>query len=220
MSISLARLQNLQSFRPIAPVPPIEGHGSIPPSTNDHLHLVIRQLQMQLPVKPILESDSLLADLVHDLLTTVPKLLHPSQPIHLQTPLTIPLDVGGTYVTIEVAINSGFHRGKPKLFEWGVRSPELTWRDHVKLWAATQYFQCSPEHIRLTVIALHPHTLPQVQIHSWNLELHDQAQSWLINILKGTDIQQDLPMPKLHSIHEQLKALGIKSLDEIEEVAI
>lgn len=220
MSISLARLQNLPAFKQIATVPPIEGRTPIPPSTNEHLHLVIRQLQMQLPVEPLLKSDPLLANLVHVLLTTVPKLLHPSHPIRLHTPLAVPLDVGGTHIAIEAAINLGFHRGKPKLFEWGVRSPELNWRDHVKLWVATQYFQCPPELIHLTVIALHPEALPQVQRHTWSLELHNQTQSWLIDTLDGTDTQRDPCPSKPRSVLEQLKALGIESLDEIEEIAI
>jgi len=57
---------------------------------------------------------------------------------------------------IQVRTNVGLVKGTPRLFEWAIRHPVLTWQDRVKLWVAAEFFDIEPHKLQLIVLALHP----------------------------------------------------------------
>ncbi|MGG6263099.1 hypothetical protein [Leptolyngbya sp. AN10] len=167
-----------------------------PLSLNQKLNLLIRQIQLHLPVEPLLEAEPELAQLADEVLSNVPKILHPQHPIQLHQPLVVRLTSETVQTCIEVNVNQGQHKGShPKLFEWGVRSPNLGWRDEVKLWAATKHLQCDPDHLYLTVLALRLDDIPQAQLHRWSIEQQQATETWLLEMFEKAYNLSHTPAP-------------------------
>lgn len=182
---------------------------------NQRLQLILRQIQLNLPVEPFLEADPLLAEQVQEVVNACPQLLHPKRPIQLDYPVTAPITANDERVNLELSFNVGWHQGNPKLFDWAMRSTELTWQDEVKLWAATHHFSCQPEQVKLVILALRSDGAPVADLYSWSREQQEQTETWL---------RKTIFEPAVFSHREQhnddQSSLALFDLETIPEIAI
>jgi len=210
MLITLSDLRKLQSSG-------LDGLSPSPFSTlQDHLQLVIRQLHLNLPVQSLLQSDPALHHLVCEVQAALPNALCSGKKLQLNYPIASPLD-DQTYVRVEV--NVGFRQGQPKLFEWAIRQPHLTWSDRIKLWVTTKHFQLHPNDVMLIVVALHPDQSAQKMVYHWNVELHEQTERWLFSLLSKS-CQSIVPTPSITVPYSKEITEVLKNLEAIEEVPI
>jgi len=210
MLITLSDLQKLQSSD-------LSGLSPSPFATlQDQLQLVIRQLHLNLPVQPLLESDPALHHLIREVQTVLPNALRPEKQLRLDYLIAAPLC---DQFFVEVNVNIGFRHGKPKLFEWAIRQPHLTWSDRVKLWATTKHFELSPNDVKLIVVALHLDQSAQKVVHHWNAELHEQTEQWLTSLLSETR-QSIIAIPSASATYLNEIIDVLKNLEAIEEVPI
>ena len=210
MLITLSDLRKLQSSG-------LDGLSPSPFSTlQDHLQLVMRQLHLNLPLQPLLQADPALHHLVCEVQAALPNALRSGKRLQLNYPIASPLD-DQTYVRVEV--NVGFRQGQPKLFEWAIRQPHLTWSDRVKLWVTTKHFEVHPDDVMLIIVALHPDQSAQKIVVHWNAELHEQTERWLFSLLsKGC--QSIVPMPSTTVPYSKEITDVLKNLEAVEEVPI
>ena len=176
MLITIPDLYRIQSDRNQQ----IPSHTHHNPHLQEQLQRVIHQWHLGLPIQPFLDADPVLDELVYQVQTLLPNLFKPNKKLYLHAPISTILNVEDMAHTIQVDVNLGFRRGIPKLFEWGVRSPELNWSDLVKLWTVTQHFAIVPSDLNLIVVALHLDQPAQKMTHIWNDDLHQQTQEWLM----------------------------------------
>ncbi|KAM3090235.1 hypothetical protein ACKFKG_30050 [Phormidesmis sp. 146-35] len=182
----------------------------------DHLQLVIQQLHLNLPAEPLLQSDPALHHLVCEVQAALPNALCPGKRLQLNYPIAALLD-GQIYVRVEV--NVGFRQGQPKLFEWAIRQPHLTWSDRVKLWVTTKHFEMHPNDVTLIVVALHPNQSAQKIVLHWNAELHEQTERWLFSLLSES-CQPIVPIPSASVTCSNEINVVLKNLEAVEEVPI
>jgi hypothetical protein len=214
MLITISDLHRIQSDRNQQ----ISSYTHYNPHLQEQLKRVIRQWHLGLPIQPFLDADPVLDELVYQVQTLLPNLFKPSKKLHLHTPISTILNVEVMAHTIQVDVNLGFRHGIPKLFEWGLRSPELNWSDLVKLWTLTQHFAIAPSDLKLIVVALHPDQMAQKMTHGWTDDLHQQTQEWLRMQLSGDTLH---PQPTVN--HEPKNASvwsAIANLEAIVEVMI
>lgn len=210
MLITLSDLQKLQPSD-------LSGLSPSPFSAlQDRLLLVIRQLHLNLPVQPLLESDPTLHHLVREVQTVLPNALRPEKQLRLDYSIAAPLC---DQFFVEVNVNIGFRHGKPKLFEWAIRQPHLAWSDRVQLWSITKHFELNPNDVRLIVVALHLDQSAQKVVHHWNAELHEQTEQWLISLLSETR-QSIVAIPCASATYSNEIIDVLKNLEAIEEVPI
>lgn len=210
MLITLSDLRKLQSSG-------LDGLSPSPFSTlQDHLQLVIQQLHLNLPVEPLLQTDPPLHHLVCEVQAALPNALRVGKRLQLNYQIAALLD-DQTYVRVEV--NVGFRQGQPKLFEWAIRQPHLTWSDRVKLWVTSKHFEIHPNHVMLIVVALHPDQSAQKIVLHWNAELHEQTERWLFSLLSKS-CQSIFPMPSSTVPYSNEITDVLKNLEAIEEVPI
>jgi hypothetical protein len=210
MLITLSDLRKLQSSG-------LDGLFPSPFSTlQDHLQLVIRQLHLNLPVQPLLQADPALHHLVCEVQAALPNALRSGKRLQLNYPIASPLD-DQTYVRVEV--NVGFRQGQPKLFEWAIRQPHLTWSDRVKLWVTTKHFEIHPNDVMLIVVALHPDKSAQKIVLHWNAELHEQTDQWLFSLLSES-CRPIVPILSASVTCSNEITDVLKNLEAVEEVPI
>lgn len=210
MLITLSDLQKLQSS---------DLSGLFPSpfaALQDRLQLVIRQLHLNLPAQPLLESDPTLHHLVREVQTVLPNALRPGKQLRLDYSITAPLC---DQFFVEVNVNIGFRHGKSKLFEWAIRQPHLTWSDRVKLWVTTKHLEVHPDDVMLIIVALHPDQSAQKIVIHWNTELHEQTERWLFSLLSKS-CQSVVPMPSTTVPYSKEITDVLKNLEAIEEVPI
>ncbi|KAM3101065.1 hypothetical protein ACKFKF_09635 [Phormidesmis sp. 146-12] len=209
----LITLSDLRKLQPSG----LDGLSPSPFSTlQDHLQLAIRQLHLNLPVEPLLQADSALHHLVCEVQASLPNALRPGRRLQLNYPIAALLG-NQTYVRVEV--NVGFRQGQPKLFEWVIRQPHLTWTDRVKLWVTTKHFEVHPNDVTLIVVALHPDRSAQKIVLHWNAELHEQTERWLFSLLSKS-CQSIAPMPSTTAPYSKEIIEVLRNLEAIEEVPI
>ncbi|MDX2241575.1 MAG: hypothetical protein NW224_12900 [Leptolyngbyaceae cyanobacterium bins.302] len=214
MLITISDLHRIQSDRNQQ----ISSYADRNSHLQEQLQQVIHQWHLGLPIQLFLDADPVLAQLVYQVQTLLPNLFKPNKKLYLHTPISTILNVEAIAHTIQVDVNLGFRHGIPKLFEWGVRSPELNWRDLVKLWTVAQHFAIAPSDLKLIVIALHPDQMAQKVVHIWNDELHQQTQEWLMMQLSVDENQSQATVVNEHESDPLWAA--ISNLEAIAEVVI
>ncbi|MGK7875391.1 MAG: hypothetical protein AB4426_19450 [Xenococcaceae cyanobacterium] len=185
----------------------------IPEYLQSHLQLIIKQMHMGLSVQPILDNNPLLQQWVDQLQDLSSNLFKPQKKLFIDVPLVAKLNLPNQDKFIDIRANVGIVKGKPRLFEWAVRHPVISWQDRVKLWVATQYFGLKKSELKMVILALHPTKQAEKIIAQWNQKQHQQTQQWLVNLLTNKLNRQSTP--KTYSDQENLL-----NIDEIEEVVL
>ena len=132
---------------------PLQEPPLVPSYLQERLQLLVKQILMGLPVEPILNSHPQFQQWVFQLKELAPSLFLPQRKLFVDIPIQTKLDRTKRGVTeensspsppfkvIQVRANVGLVKGTPKLFEWAIRHPVLTWQDRVKLWVAAEFFE-------------------------------------------------------------------------------
>ena len=205
----------------------------VPAYIQEQLQLAVKQMLMGLPVEPILDNNPLIQQWVNELKELSPSLFVPHKKLLPDIPLTAKVDLNFSLLTnlnqkyypqhqfkiIEVRAHIGIVRGTPRLFEWAIRHPILSWQDRVKLWVAAEYFKIQPQELQLIVLALHPTRAAQKVSFSWDRRQHRQIKNWLLNAIK-LETEQTFVNSE-HFLAGQAEEIATAiNLDEIDEVSL
>ena len=205
----------------------------VPAYIQEQLQLAVKQMLMGLPVEPLLDNNPQIQQWVNELKQLSPSLFVPHKKLLPDIPLTAKVDLNSSLLTnlnqkyypqhqfkiIEVRAHIGIVKGKPRLFEWAIRHPILSWQDRVKLWVAAEYFKIQPQELQLIVLALHPTRAAQKVSFSWDRRQHRQIKNWLLNAIK-LETEQTFVNSK-HFLAAQAEEIATAiNLDEIDEVSL
>ncbi|WP_353933055.1 hypothetical protein WJM97_10945 [Okeanomitos corallinicola TIOX110] len=152
----------------------------------DNFQLVMKQLFLQLPVQPLLNANPQIAQLVAQVQELAPELFHPRKKLLVDNPVIAPLTVNNENYFIQIITNIAFKRGIPRIYEWAMRYPKLSWQDRVKLWTTTVQYSVYPNQIQLVIVAVDPVKPAQRLDINWTQKLHQQTEKWLIKLLSQT----------------------------------
>lgn len=208
----------------------------VPSYLQERLQLLVKQNLMGLPVQPILNSHPQFQQWVFQLKELSPSLFLPQRKLFVDIPIQAKLDRTKRGVTeensspsppfkvIQVRTNVGLVKGTPRLFEWAIRHPVLTWQDRVKLWVAAEFFEIEPHKLQLIVLALHP-TQPAKKVQfAWDSKQHRQTQNWLLTTIERETEQTVVKLNAYLTFQpkEVVTAINLDeiNLDEINEVSI
>jgi hypothetical protein len=171
---------------------PLQEPPLVPSYLQERLQLLVKQILMGLPVEPILNSHPQFQQWVFQLKELSPSLFLPQRKLFVDIPIQTKLDPTKRGVTeensspsppfkvIQVRTNVGLVKGTPRLFEWAIRHPVLTWQDRVKLWVAAEFFEIEPHKLQLIVLALHPTQPAEKVLFAWDSKQHRPTQNWLL----------------------------------------
>ena len=185
----------------------------VPAYLQSHLQLIIKQMHMGLPVQQILDNNPLLQQWVNQMQDLSPNLFKPHKKLFIDVPLVAKLNLPEQDIFIDICANVGIVKGKPRLFDWAVRHPVISWQDRVKLWVAAQYFDLKKSDMKMVILALHPSKSVEKLIAKWNQKQHQQTHRWLVNLLTN-----QLDPQSISAIHSDLE--NLLNIDEIEEVVL
>jgi hypothetical protein len=205
----------------------------VPAYIQEQLQLAVKQMLMGLPVEPLLDNNPQIQQWVNELKQLSPSLFVPHKKLLPDIPLTAKVDLNSSLLTnlnqkyypqhqfkiIEVRAHIGIVKGKPRLFEWAIRHPILSWQDRVKLWVAAEYFKIQPQELQLIVLALHPTRAAQKVSFSWDRRQHRQIKNWLLNAIKLETEQTFVNSEHFLAAQAEEIATAI-NLDEIDEVSL
>lgn len=207
----------------------------VPNYLQQHLQLLVKQILMGLPVEPILNNYPQLEEWVNELKELSPTLFLPQRKLFIDIPIQAKLELrkqgetvkhsspspspSPSFKVIQVPANVGFVKGRPKLFEWAIRHPVMTWEDRVKLWVAAQFFKIEPEKLQLIVLALHPNQPGQKVKFTWNSKQHRRAKNWLRTKINSQTISEFVSFGYALGAKPESIATAI-NLDEIDEVTL
>ena len=205
----------------------------VPAYIQEQLQLAVKQMLMGLPVEPLLDNNPQIQQWVNELKQLLPSLFVPHKKLLPDIPLTAKVDLNSSLLTnlnqkcypqhqfkiIEVRAHIGIVKGKPRLFEWAIRHPILSWQDRVKLWVAAEYFKIQPQELQLIVLALHPTRAAKKVSFSWDRRQHRQIKNWLLNAIKLETEQTFVNSEHFLAAQAEEIATAI-NLDEIDEVSL
>ena len=205
----------------------------VPAYIQEQLQLAVKQMLMGLPVEPLLDNNPQIQQWVNELKQLSPSLFVPHKKLLPDIPLTAKVDLNSSLLTnlnqkcypqhqfkiIEVRAHIGIVKGKPRLFEWAIRHPILSWQDRVKLWVAAEYFKIQPQELQLILLALHPTRAAQKVSFSWDRRQHRQIKNWLLNAIKLETEQTFVNSEHFLAAQAEEIATAI-NLDEIDEVSL
>jgi len=205
----------------------------VPAYIQEQLQLAVKQMLMGLPVEPLLDNNPQIQQWVNELKQLSPSLFVPHKKLLPDIPLTAKVDLNSSLLTnlnqkyypqhqfkiIEVRAHIGIVKGKPRLFEWAIRHPILSWQDQVKLWVAAEYFKIQPQELQLIVLALHPTRAAQKVSFSWDKRQHRKIKNWLLNAIKLETEQTFVNSEHFLGAQAEEIATAI-NLDEIDEVSL
>jgi hypothetical protein len=205
----------------------------VPAYIQKQLQIAVKQMLMGLPVEPLLDNNPQIQQWVNELKQLSPSLFLPHKKLLPDIPLTAKVDLNSSLLTnlnqkcypqhqfkiIEVRAHIGIVKGKPRLFEWAIRHPILSWQDRVKLWVAAEYFKIQPQELQLIVLALHPTRAAQKVSFSWDRRQHRQIKNWLLNAIKLETEQTFVNSEHFLAAQAEEIATAI-NLDEIDEVSL
>lgn len=226
--LTLSALHEIVSSNSITNTSPL-----VPAYIQEQLQLAVKQMLMGLPVEPLLDNNLQIQQWVNELKQLSPSLFVPHKKLLPDIPLTAKVDLNSSLLTnlnqkcypqdqfkiIEVRAHIGIVRGKPRLFEWAIRHPILSWQDRVKLWVAAEYFKIQPQELQLIVLALHPTRAAQKVSFSWDRRQHRQIKNWLLNAIK-LETEQTFVNSE-HFLAGQAEEIATAiNLDEIDEVSL
>ena len=226
--LTLSALHEIVSSNSITNTSPL-----VPAYIQEQLQLAVKQMLMGLPVEPLLDNNPQIQQWVNELKQLSPSLFVPHKKLLPDIPLTAKVDLNSSLLTnlnqkyypqhqfkiIKVRAHIGIVKGKPRLFEWAIRHPILSWQDRVKLWVAAEYFKIQPQELQLIVLALHPTRAAQKVSFSWDRRQHRQIKNWLLNAIK-LETEQTFVNSK-HFLAAQAEEIATAiNLDEIDEVSL
>lgn len=201
----------------------------VPNYLQQHLQLLVKQILMGLPVEPILNNYPQLQQWVNELKELSPTLFLPQRKLFVDITLQAKLHLrkqgetvkhpSPSFKVIQVPANVGFVKERPKLFEWAIRHPVMTWEDRVKLWVAAQFFKIEPEKLQLIVLALHPTQRAQKVKFVWDTKQHRQTQNWLQTKIHSQTISEFISFGYALGAKPESIATAI-NFDEIDEVTL
>ena len=205
----------------------------VPAYIQEQLQLAVKQMLMGLPVEPLVDNNPQIQQWVNELKQLSPSLFVPHKKLLPDIPLTAKVDLNSSLLTnlnqkyypqhqfkiIEVRAHIGIVKGKPRLFEWAIRHPILSWQDRVKLWVAAEYFKIQPQELQLIVLALHPTRAAQKVSFSWDKRQHRKIKNWLLNAIKLETEQTFVNSEHFLAAQAEEIATAI-NLDEIDEVSL
>lgn len=226
--LTLSALHEIVSSNSITNTSPL-----VPAYIQEQLQLAVKQMLMGLPVEPLLDNNPQIQQWVNELKQLSPSLFVPHKKLLPDIPLTAKVDLNSSLLTnlnqkcypqhqfkiIELRAHIGIVKGKPRLFEWAIRHPILSWQDRVKLWVATEYFKIQPQELQLIVLALHPTRAAQKVSFSWDRRQHRQIKNWLSNAIKLETEQTFVNSEHFLAAQAEEIATAI-NLDEIDEVSL
>ncbi len=187
---------------------------------NGQLRLVIRQIQLGLPVTPLLAANPPLAKLVQQLQAALPNLADQQfsrRKIWLHYPMTAIL-AHHPPTPFQANVNLGWKQHKPLLFEWGLRTVKLTWTDRLKLWATAEHLRVSPIDCRLVVIKLGES--PGRQLYRWDAQAHEHIKQWTCTLLHNASGPPPAPKPLKHNNDGDWLQEILKNIDRVPEVTL
>ncbi|MEG4301796.1 hypothetical protein [Microcoleus sp. D3_18a_C4] len=201
----------------------------VPNYLQQHLQLLVKQILMGLPVEPILNNYPQLQQWVNELKELSPTLFLPQRKLFVDITLQAKLHLrkqgetvkhpSPSFKVIQVPANVGFVKERPKLFEWAIRHPVMTWEDRVKLWVAAQFFKIEPEKLQLIVLALHPTQPAQKVKFVWDTKQHRQTRNWLQTQIHSQTISEFVSFGYALGAKPESIATAI-NFDEIDEVTL
>jgi hypothetical protein len=162
----------------------------------------MRQLFLGLPVEPLFNAYPQIAQWVAQVEELAPEIFQSRKKLLVDNPVIAPLTINNENHFIQVLTNIAFKQGIPRLYEWAVRHPDLSWQDRVKLWTTARQYSVEPNQIQLVVLALHPVKPAQRLDVRWNKKDHRQTEKWLIKLLSQSQedkSQSNLVIPELSS---------------------
>ncbi|BAY35529.1 hypothetical protein NIES37_70260 (plasmid) [Tolypothrix tenuis PCC 7101] len=169
----------------------------------DNLSLVMKQLFLGLTVEPLLNAYPQIAQWVSQIQELAPEIFQSQKKLLVDSPVIAPLAINEDNYFIQVLTNIAFKQGIPRLYEWAVRNPDLSWQDRVKLWTTARQYSVTPNQIQLVVLALHPVKPAQRLDVDWNTKNHRQTEKWLIKLLTQSPdnkSQSNIVIPELSSM--------------------
>lgn len=176
-----------------------------------NFQLVMKQMFLGLPVTPLLKTHPQINQWTQQVQKLAPELFQPKIKLLINVPVIASLN---KHAFIQVHANIGFKCSIPRLYEWAVRHPELSWQDRVKLWAVCEQYSVSPNQVQLTVLALHSSEPGQRMKMRWSQVQHEQTQQRLSQLISQS-FKETPVLPKVdRSITPML------DLESIPEVTI
>jgi hypothetical protein len=181
----------------------------------DNFQLVMKQLFLQLPVQPLLNTNPQIAQLVNQVQELAPELFHHRRKLLVDNAVIAPLIVNNENYFIQILTNIAFKRSIPRIYEWAVRYPQLSWQDRVKLWATTVQYSVKSNQMQLVIVAVDPIKPAQRLDINWTQKLHQQTEKWLIKLLSQP---QDNNLIS-NQLNQEITS-SMTNLDNIPEVRI
>ncbi|MFN6456133.1 MAG: hypothetical protein RM022_028605 [Nostoc sp. EfeVER01] len=169
----------------------------------DNFSLVMRQLFLGLTVEPLLNAYPQIAQWVYQIQELAPEIFKSRKKLLVDNPVIAPLAINDDKHFIQVLTNIAFKQGIPRLYEWAIRHPYLSWQDRVKLWTTARQYSVTPNQIQLVVLALHPDKAAQRLDVRWNKKDQMQTEKWLIKLLTQSPdnkSQSNIVIPELSSM--------------------
>lgn len=160
-----------------------QNHAAFDSIIADNFQLVMKQLFLQLPVQPLLNANPQIAQLVNQVQELAPETFYHRRKLLVDNAVIAPLTVNNESYFIQIITNIAFKRGIPRIYEWAVRYPKLSWQDRVKLWTTTVQYSVNPNQIQLVIVAVDPIKPAQRLDINWNKKWHYQTEQWLIKLL-------------------------------------
>lgn len=180
----------------------------------DNFSLVMRQLFLGLTVEPLLNAYPQIAQWVDQIQELAPEIFQSRKKLLVDNPVIAPLVINDDKHFIQVLTNIAFKQGIPRLYEWAIRHPYLSWQDRVKLWTTARQYSVTPNQIQLVVLALHPIKPAQRLDVRWNKKDQMQTEKWLIKLLTQS------PENNSPSNVANNELSPMVNLDDISEVSI
>jgi len=185
-----------------------------------NLQLVIKQIFLGLPVKPLLDAHPQINQWVDQLQSLVPEIFTlKKDKLLIDAHFSAPLPLDGDNVAIEISTNVAFEKKSVRLIEWAIRQPRLMRYDKVKLWVTSEYLMVPPEKLQLTILALHPKQAAKKHEIHWNQQRHEKTQQWLVSVLTEQPTRQKRELSTVlvsPTVSSQVLALPLEEIEEVE----
>jgi hypothetical protein len=189
-------------------------------SDQKNLQLVIKQIFLGLPVKPLLDAHPQINQWVDQMRSLVPEIFTlKKDKLLIDAHFSTALQLDNDNAVIEISTNVAFEKKSVRLIEWAIRQPRLNWYDKVKLWVTSEYLMVTPEQLQLTILALHPKQVAKKHEIYWNQQQHEETQQWLVSVLTEQPICQERELSTIFgspTVYNQVLALPLEEIEEVE----
>ena len=146
-----------------------------------NLQLVMKQIFLGLPVKPLLDAHPQIKQWVKQVRSLIPEVFTlKKDKLLIDAHFNAALQLNDDNAVIDIDTNVAFEKKSVRLIEWAIRQPQLNWYDKVKLWVTSEYLMLPPEQLQLTILALHPKQAAKKYEICWNKKHHEKTKKWLV----------------------------------------